>query len=333
MKSSRLAIDILICNEVISRIRTVLLSMIFLFSFLSSSKAQDIEVVHGISISYGFPKKSRILVTYNAYLRSHFEIKKDFAYTPFLDIKVSLFRNHLGSNLKKKYSALAYFNTSFTFGNLLSFDEIGNGDLNYVPTFTSTYHNTPNSSYRNNVGVGSTRSYQFALGNLENADVKHAVLSQQVSNVMLSVHDFYLTYFNDGGDPLSNYFGDGKDRYWTAGLSMGYFIKTNNEVHQAELSFDQFTGYNKFSYETAGLLHVNNVLYSDLEQFGYNTGRVSLKYLNLTSHVGGAINLWNIGIQDMIHKYVTSSPFHSRIEKRYVDFEIYWNQNFNVNED
>ena len=296
-------------------------------------KAQDLEVVHGISIAYGFPKKSRILISYNAYLRTHLEVKEDFAFTPFLDIKVSLFRNHLGSNLKKKFSPLAYLNTSFTFGNLVSFTKVDDGSLNYISTFTSTYHNTPNSEYQYNFGLGSTRSFQFALGRRSGSKISSPILTQQVSNVMLSVRDFYLTYFNDGGDPLSSYFGDGKDRYWTAGLALGYFLNYDEEIHQMELSFDQFTGYNKFSYETAGLLHVNNVLYSDLEQFGYNTGRVSMKYLNHTNQVGGAINLWNVGIQDMIHKYVTSSPFHSRIEKRYVDFEVIWNQNFDINED
>lgn len=308
----------------------VFVSMLLLMPF--SSEAQDLEVVHGISISYGFPKKSRILISYNAYIKTHLEVKKDFAFTPFLDVKVSLFRNHLGSNLKKKYSPMAYLNTSFTFGNLISVDKVDNGELNYISTFTSTYHNTPNSEYQYNFGLGSTRSIQFALGRRSGSTVSSPILTQQVSNVMLSIHDFYLTYFNDGGDPLSSYFGDGKDRYWTAGLALGYFLNYNEEIHQMELSFDQFTGYNKFSYETAGLLHVNNVLYSDLEQFGYNTGRVSLKYLNHTNQVGGAINLWNVGIQDMIHKYVTSSPFHSRIEKRYVDFEVIWNQNFNTDE-
>ena len=316
----------------IIRLCTLLVLLCALVIVPVKAVAQDIEVVHGVSISYGFPKKSRILVSYNAYLRSHLEINDDFAFTPFLDVKVSLFRNHLGGNLKKRFSPMAYLNTSFTFGNLLSYDKVENGELNYISTFTSTYHNTPNNRYQMNVGVGSTRSIQFALGRTSGSSIVDPVLSQQVSNVMLSIHDFYLTYFNDGGDPLSSYFGDGKDRFWTAGLSLGYFLNYNEELHQIELSFDQFTGYNKFSYETAGLLHVNNVLYSDLEQFGYNTGRVSLKYLNQTSQIGGAVNLWNVGIQDMIHQYVTRSPFHSRIENRYVDFELLWNQNFETNE-
>ena len=82
---------------------------------------------------------------------------------------------------------------------------------------------------------------------------------------ILSFHDFCLTYFNDEGDPLSSYFGDGKDSYWNAGFSLVYFLNHNNELHQMILPFDQFTGYNKFSYETDGLLYVNNILYYYLE--------------------------------------------------------------------
>jgi|GEM_PF-6819017 len=320
-----------------NRIITQLLAVLILFGMWhEDAKGQDVEVVHGVSIAFGFPAKTRILVSYNSYIRSHLEVKKDFAITPYLDVKVSLFKNHLGSNLKKSYSPLAYLNTAFTYGGLLSFSkydsDVENESYYYVPTFTSVYHNTPNSSYKTNVGLGTTRSIQFAIGQRKGAKVKARVLAQEVSNIMLNISDFYMTYMNDGGDPLSSYFGDGRDRYWTAGMTIGYNLRASGDVHQLELGFDQFTGYNKSSYESAGLLHIGNVLYSDEEQFGYNTGRVSLKYLNLSQNVGGSIHLWNVGIQDMIHKYVTNSPYHSRFEKKFVDFEVLWNRNFNVND-
>jgi len=196
-------------NSWLIRLMTTLIISI---TFSLAAKSQDVEVVHGISVAFGFPAKTRILVSYNAYIRSHLEVREDFAITPFVDVKVSLFKNHLGSNLKKSYSPLAYLNTAFTYGGLLSFKEYESDQASedayyYIPTFTSVYHNTPNSSYKTNFGLGTTRSIQFAIGQRKGAKVKAKVLAQEVSNIMLNISDFYMTYMNDGGDPLSSYFG------------------------------------------------------------------------------------------------------------------------------
>jgi len=91
------------------------------------------------------------------------------------------------------------------------------------------------------------------------------------------------------------------------------------------VAFDKFTGFSRHAFEATGLLYVDNVIYHDLEQFSYNTGRLAIKYLNHQLGFGASANVWNIpfDLQDYLHRDVSNNPFHHKIENEYFDLEVY----------
>ena len=291
---------------------------------------QDIDVNQGISISIAFPKKLRIMVSYNVNFSTHLELSNATAITPLVDVKVSLFRNHIGNNVLKTYTDLFNGNVAVTYGAMYSMANRDSLETYFYPTFASVYHSSARSKYKSNIGIARTTSFHFPVGN--NANIERKLMYQNVNNVMMNFKHFYASYFNDGGDPLSSFIGDGKDRYWTAGLTLGYIIDAERNPQQLQLAYDQFTGYSKYAYEASGILFVDNVYYSNYEQFGYNSSRVSLKYTRPIDNWGVSLQRWNLPIQDIIHRDVTKSPYHSRIEGRYYDIEAYWLPNINTND-
>ena len=100
--------------------------------------AQSVQVAQGLSISVAFPKKLRINVSYDLHLRSHIGVFDEFALTPLADLKVALFRNHMGASLLKKYRAPLYANVSLSYGGLLSYDERAEGVEGIVPALPWT---------------------------------------------------------------------------------------------------------------------------------------------------------------------------------------------------
>lgn len=301
-------------------IRYLILLLLFLLGQVAYT--QSVQAAQGLSISVAFPKKLRINVTYDLHLRSHIGVFDDFALTPLADLKVSLFRNHMGASLLKKYRAPLYANVSLSYGGLLSYDQRAEGIEGIVPVYTTIYHNAVNNSYRYNAGFASTQMFQFGL--TSKPDIHRRMLHQQLGNFMLGVDDVYLTYYNDGG-PVLSYFGDQEDRYWTGGLTIGCLVRNRGEIHQLEVAFDKFTGFSRHAFEATGLLYVDNVIYHDLEQFSYNTGRLAVKYLNHTLGFGASANVWNIpfDLQDYLHRDVSNNPFHHKIEHEYFDLEVY----------
>ncbi len=296
--------------------------LLLLASMTQGGTAQSVQTAHGLSLSVAFPKKLRINVSYNVHVRSHLNIYKEIALTPIADLKVSLFRHHLGASLLRKFRAPLYSNISLSYGGLISVDRRAPGHEGFVPVYTTMYHNVNNTDYRYNLGFASTQVFQIAL--TKKGHLKHPLLHQQLGNFMLGVGDFYMTYYNDGG-PVLSYFGDQEDRYWTGGLCLGYVFQTRNEAHQIEVAFDKFTGFSNHAFEATGLLYVDNVIYADLEQFSYNTGRLAIKYMNHTLGFGGSANIWNIpfDLQDYLHRDVSNNPYHHKIEKEYFDLEVY----------
>lgn len=286
-----------------------------------SLQSQDVTAVHGVSISLAFPKKLRVLVSYDLHLRSHIPIKGDLALTPLTNLKVALFRQHLGASILKHYRAPLYSNITLSYGGLISVTERNEGELGLVPVFTTIYHQAPNTSYCHNFGFASSQMWQIGLTGKSHVT---KVLHQQLGQFMFSVNDFYMTYYNDGG-PVLSYFGDREDRYWTGGLVLGYWYRDGFDIHQMEVSFDKFTGFSKHAFEATGLLQVDNVIYKDIEQFSYNTGRMGIKYLNHGIGMGGSVNIWNIpfDLQDYLHRDVSNNPYHHKIENLYIDMEVY----------
>lgn len=283
--------------------------------------SQDVDISHGVTVSISFPRSFRALVSYNMHIRSHVPMVSEWALTPMADIKFSLFHRHLGSSVLKKYRAPLYSNISLSYGLLVSQDFRNSENPGMVPVFTNVYQNNFNTGMEYNLGLGSTHSWQIALGK---DSLSRPVLHQKIGNFMLGVQDFYMTYYNDGG-PILHYFGDGEDRYWTGGLTVGYLHRVPDDIHQFEVSFDKFTGFSKNAFEATGLLQVDNVLYKEIEQFSYNTGRLGIKYLNHKMGLGISGNVWNlpVDLQDYIHRDISNNPYHHKIEKLYYDLEAY----------
>jgi len=305
----------------------LLLTILLIFSFILPGYSQSVIASHGISISAAFPKKLRVLVSYDLHLRSHINIHKEVAATPIVDIKVSLFRKHLGSSVLKIYSAPLYANIALSYGTLLSYKYRVNETKGIIPVYTSIYHNSFNNSLLYNIGFASTHMCQLAITSNKNLEKK--ILDQKIGNFMLGIGDFYLNYYNDGG-PVLEHFGDREDRYWTGGVTIGFLLREEKNIHQVEVSFDKFTGFTKHAFEATGLLNINNVIYKDIEQFSYNSGRLALKYLNHGTGLGVSGNIWNLpfDLQDWLHRDVSNNPYHHKVEQPYFDVEAYKVFNF-----
>jgi hypothetical protein len=131
------------------------------------------------------------------------------------------------------------------------------------------------------------------------------------------VDNFSLFYANDGGAPL-NYlpFSDQFDRWWTG--SGAIFIHNKKGYNQAELAFDQFTGYTPLLYELSSMLGFNlpdyNFSANDSiakitgSKNSFNTSSYELKvFLDpnyaISAGVMGSLffNDKYFGIQDLIH--------------------------------
>ncbi|MEZ4949957.1 MAG: hypothetical protein R2879_04115 [Saprospiraceae bacterium] len=294
-----------------------LIGVLLAFSIFISGAlpAQDVQLGHALNLSISFPQKFRFNISYNLNAQTSFRINKSLGFSPIADLKVSVFKNHLGSSVTKTFSTWLNGNIAVSYGGVFSGKE-RNSD-SFLPIFTTNYANALNNRYCWNFGF--TTSYIFHLG-----IVDKEVPTQKLGNFLASVGDLYLVYYNDGG-PVLKFFGDGEDRYWTGGIGIGYTHWDNGQRHQFEISFDKFTGFNKHAFEATGLLFIDNVIYKSLEQISYTTGKLSFKYLNHQNGVGVSMNVWNLpfDLQDLLHRNVSNNPYHHKIENQYIDAEFY----------
>ena len=286
-----------------------------------SMMAQNFMIENSIKCSVFFGNKFKFNISYDINLKSEIGLTKDHAITPFLDLKISFYRNYLGSSVIPLYSSWINGNVALTSGSYYSYlTKIDNPET--IQIFSSAFANSLSSSYWNNIGIGTTYIYIFGAG--ENTYSRY----QRVGNVFLSSNNLYFNYLNDGG-PLLNLFGDNEDRYFTGGGTLGLNTVINNEKHLFEISFNDFTGFSKDAFEASGLLFIDNIVYKDIKEESYNTSTFSIKYINKTRNTGMSVNFWNprTDIQDWIHKNISNDPYHYRSEKFYIDYElIYFNK-------
>ncbi len=151
--------------------------------------------------------------------------------------------------------------------------------------------------------------------------------SQTVGSFTLSAHGAYLVYYNDGGPP-AGLLGDNEDRYWTGGGTIGYSFRRDDaedKGRMVEFAFDKFTGFTPLAYQATSRLFIDNVVYANLEQVGFNSGRYTLKFVDFDRRFGVSINRWNerFDFQDFLHRDLTHSPYHYKIEEPYWDVEVY----------
>ena len=295
-------------------------TLILCLIFFNSGYSQETKFSHSLKTSIFFGNKFRFIVSYGVNVGRHIKISNPNAVTPFLDLKINLYRNFLGSSVIPEYNQFMNGNIAFT-GGIYYNNELSppTDEDQYVPIFASSFANTLNSSYKTNIGISSIYVYQFGFG--KNGNYSE---TQRIANIFASVHGAYLNYYNDGG-PVLKYLGDVEDRYWTGGLAFGYIGKIKDDMHAFEASFDKYTGFIKNAFEATGLLYVDNVIYKDLKEVSYNTGKYSLSYTNLSNNIGASFNIWNskLDFQDRLHRDVTYNPYHHKLEKPHFDFTIF----------
>lgn len=100
------------------------------------------------------------------------------------------------------------------------------------------------------------------------------IRAQRVGSMFVGLGRIEVMYANDGPF-FSKWAGDGKDRYWTGSMSVGYLVKTHwwegNRTTAIRWSYDRYTSYATDLYELATALKMSYVPYSNFSNL-YNRG-------------------------------------------------------------
>ncbi|HRI01214.1 MAG TPA: polymorphic toxin type 23 domain-containing protein [Saprospiraceae bacterium] len=214
----------------------------------------------------------------------------------------------------------------------------------------------------NNLPIYQIRSDAKALAMIGvNFILNNNGRNQTVGGIAANYDRVSISYYNDGGVPFDKLgLGDQFDRYWTGGANI--FIHDSQRTNLLELSYDQFTGYQKQYYELATKLGMDVQDYSIFFSLDSTLREDKIKNINV-KHVrnfyncssynlrcfvtpGFALNfgvLGNLkhtsrysrkerifGIQDIIH-YKLKMGFHPNyaLNRFYASFHFHSNYNFN----
>ncbi len=294
-------------------------NIIILISLIQSLLCgQELKFQHGVAFSIYFGNEFKYLLAYNPNIYFPIKTGTSQAILPMLDLKVSLYNNNLGSSVLSSFRNKMHINIALSPTLLYSFEKASQSNPGYVPIFSNTFIAQTNSPYNYNFGFSAIYISQLGFGK-----VKNYSKNQRLSNLIFSFRNIYFNYYNDGG-PINKWIGDKEDRFWTGGMMLGYKFLSGGQQNHVSISFDKYTGFVKHAFEAAGLLHTKNVLYADPVETSYNSGKYSLRYRRPNAFYGAAINCWNtpVDFQDFIHRDISSDPYHMKLQKKYVDFEI-----------
>ena len=181
----------------------------------------------------------------------------------------SIYTKSIGANLNPLVTDIQMdFINSFSFG-------AGANDLPYYKMFRTV----DNASYYN---VFINKDYAILL--TSNFILNNHRRNQVNGSISLSFPDATINYYNDGGAPFYSIpIADNLDRYWTGGVAV--FWHNKNMYNNAEMSFDQFTGYGPLLFEACTMLGIYmpnyNLQYDesthDPKSANYNTAMYNLK--------------------------------------------------------
>ena len=227
---------------------------------------------------------------------------------------ISIYTKTIGANLNPLVNDIQLdFTHSFSAG-------VGWGDRTSYPKLTRTTHT---GDYYNLV-IRKSNALLLSTNFLFNNHRRH----QAIGSANLTIGPVSINYNNDGvpfGDMM---LADGFDRYWTGGGAI--MVHSERAFNYAELSFDQFTGYQPLLYELSNIIGINVPLYSadsasqrKRTPGNYNTSMYQLKigldpYASVDIGLLGSMyaarsrKFW--GVQDIIHlrgRY----PFHPNTDK------------------
>lgn len=168
----------------------------------------------------------------------------------------------------------------------------------------STNRNAP-LYYFSNFALPSLQNpynYSLSLGtNIIFSTDKHKAF-QRVGFLNLHFNRFQVSYYNDGGFLMADlHLGDGKDRYYTGGVTFSYNNPTNTFGETTELAFHKYTGYTKNAFELSNKLNLAYVYYHKKEQTKYNRSLWALRLANPSRGYGLTISSYNNVEQDVQH--------------------------------
>ena len=113
---------------------------------------------------------------------------------------------------------------------------------------------------------------------------------------------FQLSYFNDGGVPVSDiYLGDREDKNYTGGVLFSYHLRPDAAISLVELSYQKFTGYTKNAFEISNNLLLNFMNYHNPIQQKYNKSLWSLNVGNPNRGWAAKLSNYNSVKADVQH--------------------------------
>lgn len=126
--------------------------------------------------------------------------------------------------------------------------------------------------------------------------------NQRVGFFNLHFNRVQVSYFNDGGAPMSDlYLGDREDKNYTGGVTFSYHGPTQNAISLVEITYQKFTGYTKNAFEISNHMLLNFMTYHKREQSRYNKSLISLSAGNPTRGWQGKISSYNSVKYDLQH--------------------------------
>ncbi|MBK6783655.1 MAG: hypothetical protein IPG79_07755 [Saprospiraceae bacterium] len=289
--------------------------ILLMFSFPMSS--QNLVFQNGISFSLYFGNEFKYLLSYNPNLSYPLEIGTNQAIIPMADLKISFYNNNLGSSVLKSFRNHFFINMAFLRPLVIHLKEpqvICPDIYLYFPILL------PGLQIPIMITISVFRQPIFFR---RYGKVKKYERSQRLGNIFVYTRYVYLNYYNDGG-PVNKWFGDKEDRYWTGGGAVGFKYFNKGEIHYLSLAFDKYSGFIKNAFEASGLLYSDQVMYKNPLETSYNSSKYTLRYVNPGRNFGAAVNWWDtpFDFQDFLHRDVSSDPFHFKLRKKFVDFEI-----------
>jgi len=292
--------------------------LVLLLLVCQSAIAQELRFQHGVGFSLYFGNEFKYLLSYNPNLAYPVPTAGSQAVIPMLDAKISVYNNNLGSSVLPAFRNRLHVNLAFSPVVSYSFTKASVHNPGYIPIFSSTFFGMANTDYDNNIGLSTIYVWQLGFGK-----VRSLPRSQRIGQLFISTKWAYFFYYNDGG-PVNKWFGDKEDRYWTGGGGLGIKYTHQHEVQHIALNFDKYSGFIKHAFEASGLLYADNVMYRNPVETSYNSSKYSIRYLHPSQYFGASINWWNtpFDFQDFIHRNISSDPYHFKLRKKHVDFEI-----------
>lgn len=170
-------------------------------------------------------------------------------------------------------------------------------------------------------------NYSLSLGSNLVFNPRHKHPFQQVGFANMHAGPFQFSYFNDGTPFQRIILGDGKDRYYTGGGIITISLPATNLIDLFELSYHKYSGYVPGAFETANMLDLSFVNYSDNFENFYNKSMVSFNAASTTHHFQFGVSMLNQtrnDIQHRIHQQIFNA-FHRVPHKSYVTprFSLY----------